>query len=247
MISNELIRGGFELIKKSETGDVLKDVEFTLFNQFKENLGTFKTDKNGQIKVDDLPYGKYMLLETKSANGHQLLQEPIFFSIQKNKEVIELSAVNKLTVTDILKVDENGNPLVGATLQLWTFHGKVVDEWISTNKPHQILGLKHQKYILHEVSAPSGYRLMEDVEFEVTERAETLVIQAINEYTEVHINKYDPSGNKLFGATMQIINKNTGEIIHEWQTTDETKVIEGLAHGDYILREITAPDGFQKS
>ena len=184
--------------------------------------------------------------ETKSANGHQLLQEPIFFSIQKNKEVIELSAVNKLTVTDILKVDENGNPLVGATLQVLDFDGKVVDEWISTNKPHQILGLKHQKYILHEVSAPSGYRLMEDVEFEVTDRAETLVIKAINEYTEVHINKYDPSGNKLFGATMQIINKNTGEIIHEWQTTDETKVIEGLAHGDYILREITAPDGFQK-
>ena len=246
VISNELVRGGFELIKKSETGDVLKDVEFTLFNQFKENLGTFKTDKNGQIKVDDLPYGKYMLLETKSANGHQLLQEPIFFSIQKNKEVIELSAVNKLTVTDILKVDENGNPLVGATLQVLDFDGKVVDEWISTNKPHQILGLKHQKYILHEVSAPSGYRLMEDVEFEVTDRAETLVIKAINEYTEVHINKYDPSGNKLFGAIMQIIDKATGEVVHEWQTTDETKVIEGLAHGDYILREITAPDGFQK-
>ncbi|MDB8576082.1 MSCRAMM family protein, partial [Turicibacter sanguinis] len=38
----------------------------------------------------------------------------------------------------------------------------------------------------------------------------------------------------------------TGEVVHEWRTTDETKVIEGLPHGDYILREITAPDGFQK-
>lgn len=62
VISNELVRGGFELTKKSETGDILKDVEFTLFSQFKENLGTFVTDRNGKIKVDNLPYGKYMLL-----------------------------------------------------------------------------------------------------------------------------------------------------------------------------------------
>ena len=246
VISNELVRGGFELTKKSETGEVLEGVEFTLFSQFKENLGTFVTDKNGKIEVDNLPYGKYMLLETKSANGHQLLQEPIFFSVRKDKEVIELSAVNQLTVTEILKVDENGNPLVGATLQVLDLDGKVVDEWVSTEKSHEILGLKHQKYILHEVSAPSGYRLMEDVEFEITDQAETLVIQAINEYTEVHIDKYDPSGNKLFGATMQIINKATGEVVEEWITTDETKVIEGLPHDDYILREITAPDGFQK-
>ena len=246
VISNELVRGGFELTKKSETGEVLEGVEFTLFSQFKENLGTFVTDKNGKIEVDNLPYGKYMLLETKSANGHQLLQETIFFSVRKDKEVIELSAVNQLTVTEILKVDENGNPLVGATLQVLDLDGKVVDEWISTDKPHEILGLKHQKYILHEVAAPSGYRLMEDMEFEVTDQAETLVIQAINEYTEVHIDKYDPSGNKLFGATMQIINKATGEVVEEWITTDETKVIEGLPHDDYILREITAPDGFQK-
>ena len=248
VISNELVRGGFELTKKSETGDVLKDVEFTLYSQFKENLGTFVTDKNGKIKVDDLPYGKYMLLETKSANGHQLLQEPIFFSIQKNKEVVELSVVNKLTVTEILKVDEKGNPLVGAKLQIVDLDGKVVDEWISTDKPHQYLGLKHQKYLLNEVAAPSGYRLMDQpIEFEVTDSTETLVLQAVNQPTRVEIDKYDPSGNKLFGAIMQIINKDTGEIFAEWTTTDETKVIEKLPHGNWTLRETTAPDGFQKT
>ena len=64
--------------------------------------------------------------------------------------------------------------------------------------------------------------------------------------TRVEIDKFDSDGNKLFGATMQIINKATGEIVEEWTTTDETKVVEGLEHGDYILREITAPNGFQK-
>ncbi|MFR7897282.1 SpaA isopeptide-forming pilin-related protein, partial [Turicibacter sanguinis] len=246
VISNELVRGGFELTKKSETGEVLAEVDFELYSKFKEHLGTFTTDENGQIRVENLIYGDYLLVESKSANGHQILTTPIKVEIRENNVIVPLKAVNKLTVTEILKVDKNGNPLVGATLQVLDLDGKVVEEWISTEKPHEILGLKHQKYILHEVSAPSGYRLMEDVEFEVTEQAETLVIQAINEYTEVHIDKYDPSGNKLLGATMQIIDKVTGEVVHEWRTTDETKVIEGLPHGDYILREITAPDGFQK-
>lgn len=246
VISNELVRGGFELTKKSETGDVIAGVEFELYSQFKEYLGTFTTDENGKIRVDDLIYGDYLLVESKSANSHQLLTTPILIKIRENQVILELEAINELTKTHILKVDENENPLVGATLQVLDLDGNVIDEWISSEEPHEIVGLKHQKYILHEVSAPSGYRLMEDIEFEVTDESEVLEIQAINEYTEVQIDKYDPSGNKLVGATMQIIDKATGEVVEEWTTTEETKVIEGLAHGDYILREINAPNGFQK-
>ena len=71
------------------------------------------------------------------------------------------------------------------------------------------------------------------------------VLEVTDELTRTEIDKYDEEGNKLFGATMQIINE-AGEVVDEWQTTDETKVVEGLPHGNYILREITAPDSFQK-
>ena len=42
---------------------------------------------------------------------------------------------------------------MGATLQILTKDGVLVEEWISTDKAHEIVGLAHGEYILHEVSA----------------------------------------------------------------------------------------------
>ncbi len=68
-------------------------------------------------------------------------------------------------------------------------------------------------------------------------KKETNSSEVTDELTRVEIDKYDEEGNKLFGATMQILDA-LGNVIEEWETTDETKVVEGLAYGDYILREI---------
>ena len=40
--------------------------------------------------------------------------------------------------------------------------GEVVDEWISTNTPHMITGLKPGEYTLNEVIAPNGYVLSDE-------------------------------------------------------------------------------------
>ncbi len=109
-----------------------------------------------------------------------------------------------------------------------------------------IEGLDHGDYILREITAPDGFQKILDIEFTVTDDNGVTVLEVTDELTRVEVDKYDTEGNKLVGATMQIINKTTGEVVEEWETTEETKVIEGLDHGDYILREITAPDGFQK-
>ena len=247
VITNELVRGGFELTKKSETGEILADVEFELYSKFKEHLGTFTTDENGKIKVENLIYGDYLLVETKTVNRHQLLDEPIKISIRKDGEIVEFDVENELTEVHIDKYDEDGNKLFGAIMQIINkATGEVVEEWETTDETKVIEGLDHGDYILREITAPNGFQKILDLEFTVTDDNGITVLEVTDELTEVHIDKYDEDGNKLFGATMQIISKETGEIMAEWETTDETKVVEGLPHGDYILREITAPNGFQK-
>lgn len=64
------------------------------------------------------------------------------------------------------KVDENGNPLSGAVLQILDSEGNVVDEWTSDGTEHESL-LPEGDYILHEVSAPEGYKLASDKAFTV--------------------------------------------------------------------------------
>lgn len=81
------------------------------------------------------------------------------------EEVNTSTEVHKVAVTTN-KVDEVGNPLVGATLQIIDSLGNVVDEWVSNGTPHTSM-LPDGEYILHEVSAPNGYKVAEDQSFSV--------------------------------------------------------------------------------
>ncbi len=64
------------------------------------------------------------------------------------------------------KVDEEGNVVIGATLQILDVNGNVVDEWVSNGTKH-IAMLKEGTYTLHEKEAPKGYTVAEDQTFKV--------------------------------------------------------------------------------
>ena len=76
------------------------------------------------------------------------------------------------TRTYISKKDmTDGSELPGAKLQVISMNGgnagSVVDEWVSTDKEHLIYALPSGKYILREITAPYGYDVAEDAEFEI--------------------------------------------------------------------------------
>ena len=48
-------------------------------------------------------------------------------------------------------------------------------------------------------------------------------------------------------ATLQVIEKSTGKVLEEWTSTAEPYKINKLPIGEYILREITAPDGYVRA
>ncbi|MDO5133793.1 MAG: prealbumin-like fold domain-containing protein [Eubacteriales bacterium] len=64
----------------------------------------------------------------------------------------------------------SGRELAGATLQVLDNNGKVIDEWTSTTKAHEITGLKTcVTYTLHEKAAPDGYLIAADTTFTLNE------------------------------------------------------------------------------
>lgn len=64
------------------------------------------------------------------------------------------------------KLEENGNHLMGATLQIKNEEGIIFDEWLTDGSEHVSM-LPEGKYILHETNAPKGYKISEDQEFTV--------------------------------------------------------------------------------
>lgn len=68
---NMLSKSGVKIVKiDAETEEPLKNVEFTLYNQNNEKIGVYKTDSNGEILVENLPYGEYYFVETKAKKGY---------------------------------------------------------------------------------------------------------------------------------------------------------------------------------
>ena len=169
--------------------------------------------------------------------------------------------INTITSVKISKVDiADGEELEGATIQLIDKEtGEVVEEWTSTNKAHEVTGLTTGKtYILRETVAPEGYGITSDTTFELkedgsidTEKTTTTVSEegvllVEDTITSVKISKVDiADGEELEGATIQLIDKETGEVVEEWTSTNEAHEVTGLTTGKtYILRETVAPEGY---
>ena len=84
---------------------------------------------------------------------------------------------NAKTQIVVSKIDSaTGKELPGAKLEIRDKDGKVVESWTSTDKPHTIEKLPAGEYTLHEVSAPKGYELAEDIKFTVKDSGEPITI-----------------------------------------------------------------------
>lgn len=72
--------------------------------------------------------------------------------------VFEQVPAPSLNSVSILAVDEAGNPLFGAEMQLLDAENVVVEVWTSTEEAHTIEGLQtNVTYTLHVTEAPDGY------------------------------------------------------------------------------------------
>lgn len=77
-ITNERMKGSIKLIKTDgHKKTPLEGVEFDLLDSEKNVTGSYKTDENGEIFIDNLEIGTYYLRETKTLKGYKLTDELI--------------------------------------------------------------------------------------------------------------------------------------------------------------------------
>ena len=101
------------------------------------------------------------------------------------------------------------------------------------------------EYTLREVTAPDGYLRAEDVKFTVKETSEIQKVVMKDDYTKVKVSKQDITNSKeLPGAKLTIFDKD-GKEVESWVSEEKPHYIEKLPTGEYTLREVTAPDGYE--
>ena len=131
--------------------------------------------------IKELVVGKYYtLIETQPADGY-VTAESIEFTIENTAEVQKVEMKDDVTKVEISKQDIAGKELPGAKLTILDSEGKVVESWTSTNNPHYIEMLPIGKYTLREETAPEGYLVANDVQFEVKDTAEVQHVTMVDE------------------------------------------------------------------
>ncbi len=186
---NQLLRGKITGHKTGAEEIPLEGVTFGLFSAeatdfTAENaLATTETDANGEFTFE-VPYGSYQVMELTALPGYLIMEAPL--PVEVNVPEVKLDSIaNRQTVIQISKVDaETGEELPGATLELYSPDGTLLDTWVTTDTPHVVTGLPvGDGYVLKETKAPEGYELAEDITFAVEETAEIQFVGMVDERT----------------------------------------------------------------
>lgn len=146
--------------------------------------------------------GSYTLHEEIAAEGYVRASD-IDFTVDDGFTVKTVKMLDKqvtMTKTDVTGEKE----LPGAKITVTDKEtGKDVDSWTSDEKPHPISGLEVGKtYVMKEVTAPDGYAVAEEVEFEVPDDGQNQTVSMKDK--RVTIDKLDVLGQPVKGAKLAV-------------------------------------------
>lgn len=226
------------IVKTDTKGDRLEGAILQILDKTGKVVDEWATKKDEDHKANNLVTGQqYILHEKQAPQGYTRAKDIEFTAGDKDFTVTMVDRKNQ-----VIKQDLGGLALSGATLQIKEKKtGKVIDEWVSTTDPHPMNNVMvGETYILHEVKAPDGYCLADDIEFTVDE-SET-VIKMVD--VQTMIAKVDKNNTNLAGAKLKVLDMS-GNVIDSWTTDLKDHNVKGLHVGQkYILREELAPDGY---
>lgn len=250
----EMIDKIVEMSKKNIAGDELEGATIVVTNIRTKNIvDKWVSGKEPHI-IQGLIEGETYIMHEEIAIEGYVKATDIEFTVTLDKETQHIEMIDKIVL--ISKTDlVTGEELLGAELIVTDKDGNEIDRWISTDVPHQVIGLEEGKeYLLTEITSPYGYEIAETITFKVTEDKETQKI----EMKDMPILK-----------TLKIfkVDEDTGEIIKDKFTfgiyEDEactkliqmvdsdkkqgTVIFEGVRYGTVYLKELSAPKGYQLS
>ncbi|MGB9875385.1 MAG: prealbumin-like fold domain-containing protein, partial [bacterium] len=92
-ISNTLITGSLTLRKITSTGTPLAGAEFTLYDANGAVVASRTTASDGTLSFTGIPYGSYVLKETKAPEGYELLTTSWNVVIDSQGKVVDLGDI----------------------------------------------------------------------------------------------------------------------------------------------------------
>ena len=244
-------KGGLLIQKTSEDGVL---AGFTFLVEGEGYSETFITDGAGKIYIEDLAPGEYTITEQESDLTAR-------YEIPAG-QTVEVTADQATTVefyNALLRGKIAGHktgaeqaPLKGVTFGL--FDAEVTEFTVEnalaiteTDSDGEFsFEAPYGNYQVAELETVPGYVTMKESIAVELDKTDVDLEDIANSQTVVHFSKVDKdTGEELPGAVLELYAPD-GSLLDTWETSDIPHVIPGLPVGEgYILREVTAPEGFE--
>ena len=216
--------------------------------------GMYTTDNNGEIRIDHIPEGYYLITEVYAPDPYLIDDTPkVVFAEWGKIKTVEFwnSKTGALVISKYDAVTKE--PLAGAIFMVTDSRGAVIGEsaglYTTDESGHVLIyDLEPGAYRVYEVQSPLGYILDNTVQtiHILNEKMYYLDFydQPVNSFT---IMKYDADTHEPLADTVFRITKlgSTKTIIGEYTTDVNGKItIDDLLPGSYEIEEIKAPPNY---
>lgn len=236
-----------------------------------ELVGSITTDGNGIAQMDNLPLGRYYIVEKETSHGYVLDNEPRYVDLTYRDQDTPLvtysadwqNARQRVQVEVLKKEKDSDKVLSGAIFGLYaaddivSSKGKVLlakdtlIELKTTDEDGKIQFVADlpvdSRYYIKELAAPDGYvtdQKPQEFTFEYQGSGTSVAEYAFtfeDEQTTVELSKADLTDKKELPRASLKVTDEDGNTVDEWVSKEEAHIIKGLIVGKKYKMTETKP------
>lgn len=236
-----------------------------------ELVGSITTDGNGIAQMDNLPLGRYYIVEKETSHGYVLDNEPRYVDLTYRDQDTPLvtysadwqNARQRVQVEVLKKEKDSDKVLSGAIFGLYaaddivSSKGKVLlakdtlIELKTTDEDGKIQFVADlpvdSRYYIKELAAPDGYvtdQKPQEFTFEYQGSGTSVAEYAFtfeDEQTTVELSKADLTDKKELPGASLKVTDEDGNTVDEWVSKEEAHIIKGLIVGKKYKMTETKP------
>ena len=236
-----------------------------------ELVGSITTEGNGIAQMDNLPLGRYYIVEKETSHGYVLDNEPRYVDLTYRDQDTPLvtysadwqNARQRVQVEVLKKEKDSDKVLSGAIFGLYaaddivSSKGKVLlakdtlIELKTTDEEGKIQFAADlpvdSRYYIKELAAPDGYvtdQEPQEFTFEYQGSGTSVAEYAFtfeDEQTTVELSKADLTDKKELPGASLKVTDEDGNTVDEWVSKEEAHIIKGLIVGKKYKMTETKP------